>query len=100
MMMVGGSGTHQGAVNSPVEVMLPHASPVQPGPDTLQVTLWSERPTSAVNCCVAATFTLAVDGLTLTAGSSVISACPDLLRSAIEVAKTVTVVVAAISAGA
>jgi len=62
-----GVGRICGAVNSPLESMVPHAAPAQPGPATLQLTaVLDALLTVAVNFCVAPNATDAVEGTTLT----------------------------------
>src|SRR5271166_4602706 len=47
-----GDGAAFGAVYRPPPVICPHATPAQPGPDRLQLTIWFVVPvTVAVNCC-------------------------------------------------
>src|SRR5271166_939666 len=56
-VIVGGLGSLLGAVYSPPLVMVPQADPVQPAPETLQVTAVLMIPvTVAVNCCCAPSF--------------------------------------------
>ena len=51
MVTVAGDGTAGGAVYSPLEVIVPQVAPLQPVPDTVQVTAVSEVPvTEAANC--------------------------------------------------
>ena len=66
---VGGLGIVTGAVYFPVAPIVPQLAPVQPAPETLQVTVWLAPlgPTAAVNCCESPTCTDAVPGETLTA---------------------------------
>lgn len=88
-----GLGTVVGAVYKPLELIVPQAFPVQPAPDTSQVTLVSVEPvTVAVNCCClpATTCVEAGETFTTTGGSRVTAADEDLETSASEVAVTVT----------
>lgn len=88
-----GLGTVVGAVYNPPELIVPQALPVQPAPDTSQVTLVFVEPvTAAVNCCCLPATTCAEAGetFTTTGGSSVTAADEDLVVSAFEVAVTVT----------
>ena len=82
---VAGVGTVVGAVYRPVVLIVPHAAPVQPAPETLQFTA-----TLAVNCWVPAVGTVALVGLTTTAGSIVTVAVFELVEAWL-VAITVTV---------
>ena len=86
MVTVAGVGAVAGAVYRPVELIVPHAAPVQPAPETLQFT-----PMLAVNCWVAPVSSVALVGLTSTGGSIVTEAEPDLVGSDTLVAVTVTV---------
>jgi hypothetical protein len=66
-LTVAGDGTPDGAVYSPVLLMLPHAVPVHPLPGKLHVTaVLVVLLTVAVNCCVFTTCTFAVAGVTVT----------------------------------
>lgn len=84
-------------------MMVPHAAPLQPALEIVQVTAWLAVPvTVALNCCWAPTVTLAEDGETETATARMIVtlAEADLLASACEVAVTVTVAGFGTDAGA
>jgi hypothetical protein len=61
-------GTVAGAVYFPFESIVPHAAPLHPAPDRLQVTplFMASFWTVGVNCCVVLTCTDAVTGETLT----------------------------------
>jgi hypothetical protein len=61
-------GTVAGAVNSPLEEIVPQLDPEQPGPLTLQVTAVFVVPeTASTNCCVPLTVTRALVGDIVTA---------------------------------
>src|SRR5271157_4119133 len=67
----GGLGTLAGAVYRPLLVTVPHARPVQPLPDTLQITTVLLVPvTVAVNCVCFPVCTCALAGETVTAGAA------------------------------
>ena len=75
-------------------MIVPHAAPLQPAPETLQVTAVFVVPvTVAVNCCEAAvaTFVEVGETETTTGAITVTVAEADLVGSACEVAVTVTV---------
>ena len=79
-----------------VLLRVPHAAPVQPAPERLQVTAWLAAAglTVAVNCCAPVIWSVTTFGKIDTpvgAGMSVIVAGADLLRSAADVAVRVTV---------
>jgi hypothetical protein len=89
----GGLGTAVGAVYSPEVVIVPHAVPVQPVPETLQFTAVLVVPvTDALNCCFPAVETVAEAGDTETVmtGAMITVAEADLVGSAAEVAVTET----------
>ncbi len=84
---------------------MPHATPVQPAPERLQVTAWLAAAglTVAVNCCAPVIWSVAAVGETDTpvgAGMSIIVAEADLLLSAAEVAVSVSVAGVGTFAGA
>lgn len=88
-----GLGTTAGAVYKPLDVTVPQRAPLQPVPDTLQVTpLFGFPFTTAVNCCVCPATTWAVVGeiATTVGGTTVTIADADFDGSAFEVAVTVT----------
>ena len=98
---VAGDGTLTGAVYvtaAPdalvVGATVPHIAPLQPVPDTVQLTpLFSGSfPTVAVNVVVALTITLTAvcDKLTVIGASTVIAAAADFVASATDVAVSVT----------
>ena len=94
---VAGDGIVPGAVYKPVELMVPHAAPVQPAPETLKVTAVFVVPvTVAVNCSVPLGAALPDPGLrvtaTGTAGAVTVTVdVADFVGSATLVARTVTV---------
>ena len=62
-VIVGGVGTVAGAVYRPVPSIAPHADPVQPAPERLQLTPKAFDPvTVAVNCCCAPVFSCLLVG--------------------------------------
>src|ERR1700719_994032 len=65
---VGGLGAVAGAVYFPVASIVPQLAPVQPVPETLQVTAWLAPLglTVAVNCCEPPAVTVTLEGDTLT----------------------------------
>jgi len=65
---VGGLGTVAGAVYFPVASIAPQLAPVQPVPETVQVTAWLAPlgVTVEVNCCTRPTGTVALEGVTMT----------------------------------
>jgi hypothetical protein len=84
------------AVPGPVLTKEPHAAPVQPGPDSVHVTLGIVGPeTVAESCCVAPVATGALVGVTVTEIPvevvSVTVAAADLVTSSTETAITLTV---------
>ena len=87
-----GDGTAEGAVYRPFAIV-PQAEPVQPAPESVQLTaVLLVPPTVAVNGWARVTFTLAAVGATpIVTGVMVTVAAPDLLGSSCEVAVTVTV---------
>ena len=87
-----GDGTAEGAVYRPLEIV-PQADPVQPAPESVQLTaVLLVPPTVAANGWARVTFTLAAGGATpMVTGVMVTVAAPDLLGSSCEVAVTVTV---------
>jgi hypothetical protein len=88
-----GFGTPAGAVNRPLDEIVPQVAPEQPTPLRLHVTaVFVEPVTLAVNCCVFPAPTCAVVGemLTATGGRIVTDADAVLVLSAVEVATTVT----------
>lgn len=85
--------------------MIPHAEPLQPGPERLHATELSADPvTVAVNVCVAPVFSVAAIGETPTeteAGAfTVIVAVADFVGSATDAAVATTAKVAVTVAGA
>ena len=88
-----GDGTAAGAVYRPALVIVPQAAPVQPAPESVQLTaVLLVPPTDAVNNWARVMFTLAAAGATpIVTGVMVTVAAPDLLGSSCEVAVTVTV---------
>jgi hypothetical protein len=91
---VAGLGIEAGAVYSPVALMVPHDAPLQPAPESVQVTAVLAVPvTVAVNCCWAPVVTFGESGETETAtgATTVTTVEADLVASACEVAVTVTV---------
>ncbi len=67
MLIVVCAGSTWGAVNKPVESIVPQAAPPQLGPETLQITTVLLEPvTVALNCRRAPRKTVAEDGMTLT----------------------------------
>ncbi len=94
-----------GAVYKPDEVTVPHADPVQPAPATDHVTaVFVVLETVALNCCVLPVCTVALVGeiVTDTGGGVLIvtDAAADLVVSACDVARTVTVLGLGAVAGA
>jgi hypothetical protein len=88
-----GFGTALGAVYSPVEVIVPHAAPLQPVPLTLHVTPGEVVPvTFATNCCRPPVLIWTLEGVTDTAMGVLIetAAEADFVTSANDVAVTVT----------
>ena len=88
-----GDGTVAGAVYRPALVIVPQAAPVQPAPESVQLTaVLLVPPTDAVNNWARVMFTLAAAGATpIVTGVIVTVAAPNLLGSSCEVAVTVTV---------
>lgn len=89
----GGTGTERGGAYRPVALMVPQDDPVQPLPDRVHATaVFVVCATVAVNCCLPARGTVAVDGVTVTEiGSPMVTdAVADLVGSATEVAVTKT----------
>jgi hypothetical protein len=78
MVTVAGDGTVAGAVYSPLEEIVPQAIPLQPVPDTVQVTASLVAPvTDAANCFVVPAFVEALAGVTETAtGATPVPATP------------------------
>jgi hypothetical protein len=90
---IGGFGALNGAVYSPLELMLPQLDPLQPLPETLQIITGFELPlTEALNCNCAPSFTCDEDGDMLTdiAGTSVTDAKAETDGAATAVAFTDT----------
>ncbi|MGA7767407.1 MAG: hypothetical protein WCA27_14435 [Candidatus Sulfotelmatobacter sp.] len=90
---IGGFGGVEGAVYSPLALMLPQADPLHPVPAMLQITRGLELPlTAAVNCNWAPGFTWAEGGdtLTATAATSATAAEAEAEGSATAVAFTAT----------
>lgn len=91
--ILAGFGTAEGAVYSPPVLMVPHADPLQPEPETVQVTaVFVVFATVAVNCWWAPVTTSTIAGtmVTATGGRTVTVAVADLVGSATEVAVTET----------
>ena len=91
---VGGFGTTEGAVYSPLAVTMPQAAPLQPAPETLHRTAMFPVPvTVAVNCCCPFTETCVVGGEIMTvtpaADTMITLAEADFVGSATDVAVTV-----------
>ena len=83
--------------------IVPHAEPLQPAPERLQVTaVFVDPVTVAVNwrCAPATTFADVGEIETATAGTTVTVALADFVVSALEVAVTVTVAGFGMAAGA
>jgi hypothetical protein len=67
MVTIAGDGAAAGAVYRPVEEIVPQVDPLQPVPDTVQVTAPFDVPvTEATNCCLAPAVIDAVVGVTVT----------------------------------
>jgi hypothetical protein len=72
IITVGGSGMLAGAVYFPVVSMVPQLAPEQPGPETLQTTLWlagglpTGPDTFALNCSTAPIGTVTLGDVTVT----------------------------------
>lgn len=91
---VAGEGTDAGAVYRPVEVIVPQVEPLQPAPESFQVTAVFVLPlTVAVNCCCAPIATCTEEGVTPTETAAedwmTTLAEADLVGSATDVALTV-----------
>ena len=71
---VGGTGTVAGTVYFPVASIVPQLAPVQPVPETLQVTAWLAVVglTLAVNCCAPLGWTVTLDGVTVTVATAAV----------------------------
>jgi hypothetical protein len=105
MVTWGEGGTLEGAVYRPFAVRVPHDDVVQLGPVICQVTLVMVVPlTLATNCCCRFTDTVASAGDTVTVTSEdaprITEALAEAVRSASDVAVTVTTLDAGIVAGA
>lgn len=84
-VIVAGEGAVAGAVYRPLDEIVPQADPLQPEPDTAQLTEVFEDPlTVAANCSVAPVFIETVVGLTETAIAGAVVAVP--LRAMLVVA--------------
>src|SRR4029077_5192829 len=91
IVTLGGLGVTAGALYFPVESMVPQLAPLQPVPETLQLTTGTVAKGSAVakNCCVPLLGTVTELGETpmpLGAGVTKTTAVADLLVSATDVA--------------
>ena len=99
------AGTLAGAVYMPVLEIAPQAEPLHPEPESVQVTAVLDAPvTVAANCCVSPVTTTAVAGVIPTeiacGAPTVTVALADCVKSASDVAFTVTVGGEGIVAGA
>jgi hypothetical protein len=99
------AGSTAGAVYSPPELMVPHDPDAHPVPDTVQFTAVELAPvTTAENCCCPLWPMVAFVGLiaiVILAGVPIVTvAVPNWLRSARDVAVTVTVAGLGATAGA
>ena len=93
IVTVAGDGAVAGTVYSPVEEIVPQVAPLQPVPDSVQVTAVFDVPvTEAANCCVVPTVVDTLAGVTATTitGTIIRFADADLVGSTTLVAITLT----------
>jgi hypothetical protein len=94
IVTLGSDGSVEGAVYWPLVLMFPHAAPLQPVPETFQVTAVFDVPvTAALNCFEVPGKTATFPGVTetRTVGTIVRLAAADFVGSATLTAFTVTV---------